>query len=106
MADCLADQVPVQNLCEKAGLIFQNPFNQLSGARDTVYGEVAYGLQNLGIEREEMKSRIEKVLRQLDIWQYRDCLLYTSCAGRWERNREKHNLISDQPCPGTIPRCV
>ena len=70
VADCLADQVPVQNLCEKAGLIFQNPFNQLSGARDTVYGEVAYGLQNLGIEREEMKSRIEKVLRQLDIWQY------------------------------------
>ena len=42
VADCLADQVPVQNLCEKAGLIFQNPFNQLSGARDTVYGEVAY----------------------------------------------------------------
>ena len=68
----LAEQVPVQELCEDVGLIFQNPFNQLSGARDTVYGEVAYGLQNLGIEREEMKSRIERVLKQLDIWQYRD----------------------------------
>ena len=66
----LAEKVPVQELCEDVGLIFQNPFNQLSGARDTVYGEVAYGLQNLGVERTEMKSRIEKVLKQLDIWQY------------------------------------
>lgn len=85
VADCLADQVPVQNLCEKAGLIFQNPFNQLSGARDTVYGEVAYGLQNLGIEREEMKSRIEKVLRQLDIWQYRDRNPFDLSGGQMQR---------------------
>ena len=85
MADCLADQVPVQNLCEKVGLIFQNPFNQLSGARDTVYGEVAYGLQNLGIEREEMKTRIEKVLRQLDIWQYRDRNPFDLSGGQMQR---------------------
>ena len=85
VADCLADQVPVQNLCEKAGLIFQNPFNQLSGARDTVYGEVAYGLQNLGIEREEMKNRIEKVLRQLDIWQYRDRNPFDLSGGQMQR---------------------
>ena len=85
VADCLADQVPVQNLCEKVGLIFQNPFNQLSGARDTVYGEVAYGLQNLGIEREEMKTRIEKVLRQLDIWQYRDRNPFDLSGGQMQR---------------------
>lgn len=81
----LADRVPVQELCEDAGLIFQNPFNQLSGARDTVYGEVAYGLQNLGIEREEMKSRIEKVLKQLDIWQYRDRNPFDLSGGQMQR---------------------
>ena len=48
--DRLAEKVPVQELCEDVGMIFQNPFNQLSGARDTVYGEVAYGMQNLGVE--------------------------------------------------------
>ena len=32
----LAEKVPVQELCEDVGLIFQNPFNQLSGARDMV----------------------------------------------------------------------
>ena len=81
----LAEQVPVQELCEDVGLIFQNPFNQLSGARDTVYGEVAFGLQNLGIEREEMKSRIEKVLKQLDIWQYCDRNPFDLSGGQMQR---------------------
>lgn len=81
----LADQVPVQEMCEDVGLIFQNPFNQLSGAKDTVYGEVAYGLQNLGVEREEMKSRVEKVLKQLDIWQYRDRNPFDLSGGQMQR---------------------
>lgn len=81
----LADQVPVQEMCEDVGLIFQNPFNQLSGAKDTVYGEVAYGLQNLGVEREEMKSRIEKVLKQLDIWQYCDRNPFDLSGGQMQR---------------------
>ena len=69
----LAEKVPVQELCEDVGLIFQNPFNQLSGARDTVYGEVAYGLQNLGIRTGRDAERVSRrVLKQLDIWQYRD----------------------------------
>ncbi|MGN0354554.1 MAG: ABC transporter ATP-binding protein [Muricoprocola sp.] len=81
----LADQVQVQEMCEDVGLIFQNPFNQLSGAKDTVYGEVAYGLQNLGIEREEMKSRVERVLKQLDIWQYRDRNPFDLSGGQMQR---------------------
>ena len=81
----LAEKVPVQELCEDVGMIFQNPFNQLSGAKDTVYGEVAYGLQNLGVEREEMKSRIEKVLKQLDIWQYRDRNPFDLSGGQMQR---------------------
>ena len=83
--DHLAEKVPVQELCEDVGLIFQNPFNQLSGARDTVYGEVAYGLQNLGVERTDMKSRIEKVLKQLDIWQYRDRNPFDLSGGQMQR---------------------
>ena len=81
----LAEKIPVQELCEDVGLIFQNPFNQLSGERDTVYGEVAYGLQNLGIRREEMQVRIEKVLKQLDIWQYRDRNPFELSGGQMQR---------------------
>ena len=80
-----AESVPVGEMCEHVGLVFQNPFNQLSGARDTVYGEVAFGLQNLGVEREEMKNRIERVLKQLDIWQYRDRNPFDLSGGQMQR---------------------
>ena len=36
------------------GLVFQNPFNQLSGAKETVFEEIAFGLQNFGVPAEEM----------------------------------------------------
>ncbi len=83
--DTLVESCPVEEMCEHVGLIFQNPFNQLSGAKDTVYGEVAYGLQNLGIPREEMKLRIEKVLKELDIWQYRDRNPFELSGGQMQR---------------------
>ena len=38
-----AAATPTAELCKKVGLIFQNPFNQLSGAKDTVWDEVAFG---------------------------------------------------------------
>lgn len=44
------------------GLVFQNPFNQISGARFSVREEVAFGLENLGVARAEMPGRIEAAL--------------------------------------------
>ena len=44
------------------GYVFQNPFNQITGARDTVYGEIAYGLENFGVPVEEIKTRVEKIM--------------------------------------------
>ena len=67
-----AGRTPVAQLCGHVGLVFQNPFNQLSGAKDNVYEEVAFGMQNLGVPAEEMKNRVEEALKLLDIWQYRD----------------------------------
>ena len=67
-----AGKTPVAQLCGHVGLVFQNPFNQLSGAKDNVYEEVAFGMQNLGVPAEEMKKRVEEALKLLDIWQYRD----------------------------------
>ena len=83
--DSLVESCPVEEMCEQVGLIFQNPFNQLSGAKDTVYGEVAYGLQNLGVPRDEMKRRIETTLKDLDIWQYRDRNPFDLSGGQMQR---------------------
>jgi len=42
----------------KVGLAFQNPFNQISGSKFTVFEEIAFGLENLGVPRDEMKQRV------------------------------------------------
>ena len=61
----------VSKLCQKVGLVFQNPFNQLSGAKETVFEEIAFGLQNFGVPKEEMISRVDEVMELLDIAAYR-----------------------------------
>lgn len=75
----------VPMLCRKVGLVFQNPFNQLSGARDTVFGEVAFGLQNLGVPREEILERVERSLELLDIGSYRDRNPFDLSGGQIQR---------------------
>lgn len=44
------------------GLVFQNPFNQITGAKYSVREEIAFGMENLGIERRDMEARIAKAL--------------------------------------------
>lgn len=50
-------------LAAEIGIVFQNPFNQISGARFTVREEIAFGLENLGLNRAEMQTRVESVLQ-------------------------------------------
>lgn len=80
-----AAKTPVAELCQKVGLIFQNPFNQLSGAKDTVFGEIAFGLQNLGVPGDEIVRRVEENLRLLDIEQYRDRNPFDLSGGQTQR---------------------
>ena len=80
-----AGRTPVAQLCGHVGLMFQNPFNQLSGAKDNVYEEVAFGMQNLGVPAEEMKNRVEEALKLLDIWQYRDRNPFDLSGGQMQR---------------------
>lgn len=80
-----AGDTPVAQMCGSVGLVFQNPFNQLSGAKDTVYDEVAFGMQNLGVPREEMHKRAEEALKLLDIWQYRDRNPFDLSGGQMQR---------------------
>lgn len=80
-----AGKTPVAQLCGHVGLVFQNPFNQLSGAKDNVYEEVAFGMQNLGVPAEEMKKRVEEALKLLDIWQYRDRNPFDLSGGQMQR---------------------
>jgi energy-coupling factor transporter ATP-binding protein EcfA2 len=67
------------------GLVLQNPANQLSGMRYTVYEEVAFGLENLGTPRVEMPARIETALEQVGLTELRDRSPYTLSGGQQQR---------------------
>ena len=75
----------VSKLCQKVGLVFQNPFNQLSGAKETVFEEIAFGLQNFGVPKEEMISRVNEVMELLDIADYRDRNPFDLSGGQMQR---------------------
>ena len=80
-----ASKDPIASICKKVGLVFQNPFNQLSGAKDTVYEEIAFGLQNFGIERDEMVKRIEDAMKLLDIAGLKDRNPFDLSGGQMQR---------------------
>jgi energy-coupling factor transport system ATP-binding protein len=67
------------------GLAFQNPFNQISGAKYTVFEEVAFGLENIGVPREEMKGRVEEALKLTDISNLADRSPYSLSGGQQQR---------------------
>ncbi|KXT96351.1 energy-coupling factor ABC transporter ATP-binding protein [Streptococcus mitis] len=56
---CLTEE-NVWNIRRQIGMVFQNPDNQFVGA--TVEDDVAFGLENQGLSRQEMKKRVEEAL--------------------------------------------
>lgn len=54
----------------KIGIVFQNPDNQFVGA--TVEDDVAFGLENQGIPREEMLQRVEKAIEKVGMLEFKD----------------------------------
>ena len=54
-------------LSQKIGFVFQNPFTQISGVKDTVFEEVAYGLENFGVPVEEIERRVTEVMTMTNI---------------------------------------
>ncbi|MGV9194516.1 energy-coupling factor ABC transporter ATP-binding protein [Microbacterium sp. MC2] len=60
-------QMKLSDAVANVGLVIQNPFNQISGAKYTVRDEIAFGLENLGTPREEMIERVDASARLLGI---------------------------------------
>lgn len=59
-------------MAELVEFVFQNPFSQISGIKKTVFEEIAYGLENLGVEREEIRQRVTDVIKLLKIEDLQD----------------------------------
>lgn len=87
-----------------SGLVFQNPFNQISGAKFTVYDEIAFGLENLGVPREEMPPRIERAMALTGITDMAERSPYALSGGQQQRVAlasmlvmEPQVLVLDEP---------
>lgn len=75
----------ISEICRKAGIVFQNPFNQVTGSKITVYEEIAFGLENMGIPRGEMIERIDEAMELLDISKYKDRNPFDLSGGQMQR---------------------
>jgi energy-coupling factor transporter ATP-binding protein EcfA2 len=67
------------------GLAFQNPFNQITGAKYTVFEEIAFGLENIGVPRDEMKERVDRALEMTGISDLADRSPYSLSGGQQQR---------------------
>lgn len=80
-----AMEMGVDALAGKVGLVFQDPFNQITGARFTVREEIAFGLENLGVPREEMDPRVEHILHLTGLEKLADRSPYALSGGQQQR---------------------
>ncbi|GFP05743.1 energy-coupling factor transporter ATP-binding protein EcfA1 [Lactobacillus helveticus] len=60
----------IWDIREKVGIVFQNPDNQFVGA--TVGDDVAFGLENRGVPRQEMIKIVRNVLSEVGMLEYID----------------------------------
>ena len=56
---------PMRSLAQKVGFLFQNPENQIF--MFSVERDIAFGLENLGVPRDEMRKRVDEAMAQLGI---------------------------------------
>ncbi|WP_042460271.1 energy-coupling factor ABC transporter ATP-binding protein [Neobacillus dielmonensis] len=75
----------IADISLKAGMVFQNPFTQVTGSKMTVYEEIAFGLENIGVPRTEMINRIDEVLHLFKIEHVKDHNPFDLSGGQMQR---------------------
>lgn len=75
-----ADPANIRNIRQSVGIVFQNPDEQTVGA--TIEEDIAFGLQNLMFPRDEIISRIDRILRLLQLEELRKRPVRTLSGGQ------------------------
>lgn len=63
------DEDKIYDIRQKAGMVFQNPDNQMVSS--IVEDDVAFAPENLGIPREEIRKRVDYALRAVGMYEHR-----------------------------------
>lgn len=67
----------------RVGMVFQNPDNQIVAT--TVEEDVAFGLENLGVETERIGQRVRAALEQVGLWHFRQHAPHLLSGGQKQR---------------------
>jgi len=74
---------PIYEMAQRVGLVFQNPENQLFAL--SVEKDVAFGLENLGVPRDEIRKQVDWALQMTGIEELRDRAPHELSGGQQQR---------------------
>ena len=91
------------------GMVFQNPDNQI--VANVVEEDVAFGPENLGIASPEIRNRVDKALKQVGMYDYREHAPHLLSGGQKQRiaiagviAMEPKCIVLDEPTAMLDPR--
>lgn len=77
------DEERCYDIRRKVGLVLQNPDNQLVAS--IVEEDVAFGPENLGVEPQEIRKRVDESLKAVDMYEYRTFAPHKLSGGQKQR---------------------
>lgn len=97
-----ADEEMVYNIRQRAGMVFQNPDNQMVAAM--VEDEVAFGPENMGVAPEEIRRRVDECLKIVNMTEFAETTPSRLSGGQKQRiaiaavlAMEPEYIILDEP---------
>ena len=77
------DEDKLFEIRQNVGMVFQNPDNQLVAT--IVEEDVAFALENMGVEPEEIRRRVDEALKTVGMYEYRDHAPHKLSGGQKQR---------------------
>ena len=78
-----SDEDKLMAVRRSVGMVFQNPDNQI--VANVVEEDVAFGPENLGIASPEIRNRVDKALKQVGMFEYREHAPHLLSGGQKQR---------------------
>ena len=104
-----SDEDRLMQVRRNVGLVFQNPDNQI--VANVVEEDVAFGPENLGIASPEIRHRVDKALKQVGMYEYREHAPHLLSGGQKQRiaiagviAMEPKCIVLDEPTAMLDPR--